>query len=43
MVETFDLDVSEMDPGRHAILTRTGPDGSEPVAAGHRRDARTFW
>jgi hypothetical protein len=35
--------VFEMDPGRHAILTRTGSDKSEPVAVGHTRDARTFW
>jgi hypothetical protein len=44
MTETCDVDVSEMDPERHAILARTGSDTSEPVVvAGHRRDARTFW
>jgi hypothetical protein len=43
MAETCDVVVFEMDPGRHAILTRTGSDKSEPVAVGHTRDARTFW
>jgi hypothetical protein len=43
MAETCDVDFFEMDPGRHAILTRTDSDRSEPVAAVHRRGARTFW
>jgi hypothetical protein len=43
MAEICDVDVFEMDLGRHAILTRTDSDRNEPVAAGHRRDARTSW